>query len=85
MKISAKTGKHQFFKDKKMMKVLSSVMDSPKSAKEISSECNLPISTVYRKLRMMYHNGLLKTSGNITNNGVKTRKFAKKQTLPQLA
>lgn len=85
MKISAQAGKHQFFKDRNLMKVLSSVMDSPKSAKEISSECNLPISTVYRKLHLMYHNGLLKTSGTITDNGVKTRKFAKKQIPPQFA
>ena len=83
MKIS-KTGKHQFFKDKKLMNILSSVMDSPKSAKEISSECNLPISTVYRKLYLMYHNGLLKTSGTITDNGAKTRKFTKKQIVMEL-
>lgn len=82
--MSAQTGKHQFFKDKNLMKVLSSVMGSPKSAKEISSECNLPISTIYRKLHLMHHNGLLKTSGTITDNGVKTRKFAKKQISLQL-
>ncbi|MGQ0375911.1 MAG: hypothetical protein ACT4OW_00185 [Nitrososphaerota archaeon] len=85
MKISVQTNTHQFFKDKNLMKVLSSVRNSPKSAKEISSECNLPISTVYRKLHLMNHNGLLKTSGTITDNGVKTRKFAKKQILSQLA
>lgn len=83
--MSDQTDRHQFFKDKKLMNILSSVMDSPKSAKEISSECNLPISAVYRKLYLMYHNGLLKTSGTITDSGVKTRKFTKKQIPLQLA
>ena len=79
MKISAQIGKHQFFKDKNLMKVLSSIVDLPKSAKEISGECDLPISTVYRKLHFMHQKGLLKTSGTITDNGVKTKKFARKQ------
>jgi len=76
--VSLETWRQEFFKDKNLMSVLSSIMNLPKSAKEISSECSIPISTVYRKLYLMHQKGLLKTSGNITDNGVKTRKFAKK-------
>ena len=72
------TWRQEFFKDKKLMNVLSLIVNTPKSAKEISSECNLPINTVYKKLYLMYQKGLLKTSGNITDDGVKTRKFAKR-------
>lgn len=82
--MSAQIGEYELFKDKNLMKILSSVMNSPKSAKEISTECNLPISTVYRKLHLMHHKGLLKTSGIITDNGVKTRKFTKKQIVMEL-
>lgn len=76
--MSAQIAEYKFFKDKNLMKVLSSISDLPKSAKEISSECYLSISTVYRKLHFMHQKGLLKTSGIITDNGVKTRKFASK-------
>jgi predicted transcriptional regulator len=76
--MSSETWIQEFFKDNKLMSVLSSIMEAPKSAKEISSDCNLPISTVYKKLHLLYQKGFLNTSEDVSNDGVKTRKFAKK-------
>lgn len=75
--MSLETWKQGFFKDKNLMNVLSSIMNAPKSAKEISSERSLPISTVYKKLYLIQQKDLLKTSCTISDDGVKTRKFAK--------
>lgn len=41
--------KIKFFKDMYMMKVFESVHNSPKSAQQISEECNISRSTVYKK------------------------------------
>lgn len=67
----------QFFTDRYMMKVFESVLDSPKSAEQISDECHIPRSTVYRKLRDLEEKHLLQRKGTI-ENGKRTRIYKKK-------
>jgi predicted transcriptional regulator len=54
------------------MKIIGSVQNSPKSAKQISEECNIPRSTVYKKLKILQDKNLIQTKG-ILQNGVKNR------------
>lgn len=66
----------QFFKDGYMMKVFETLLDSPKSAEQISDECNIPRSTVYRKLKDLKEKKLIKTNGTI-ENGTRIRVYKK--------
>jgi predicted transcriptional regulator len=43
----------------------------PKSAVEINSETNIPISTVYRRIQTLCDTGLVETSGSISEDGKK--------------
>lgn len=52
-------------------KILDSVIYKPKSAIEISYECKIPISTVYRRIQILHDNKLLLTSGAISEDGKK--------------
>ena len=54
------------FLDGKSMLILISTTRS-KTAKEISDECVIPLSTTYRKLRMLSQNNFVKIGGKITN------------------
>lgn len=63
--------------DDKVLRILDSISDSAKSAKEISDSCNLPISTVYRKIRILREKEFLSVSGTI-NDGVRNYLFRKK-------
>lgn len=40
-------------------------LDTPKSAQKISIECNIPIATVYRKLKELKKQNLVIVSGKI--------------------
>jgi predicted transcriptional regulator len=66
----------QFFNDKKMMKIFQTLLDTPKTSRQISYECNMPIATVYRKLKSLENKRLVKTSGTI-NNGIRNRLYQK--------
>ncbi|KEQ57443.1 hypothetical protein SCCGRSA3_00237 [Marine Group I thaumarchaeote SCGC RSA3] len=68
----------KFFSDEQTMTILQSLIDSPKSAQQLSHECNIPISSVYRKLQILKEKQLLVTSGSVTDDGVKTIFFQKK-------
>ena len=46
-------------------------MHKPKSVIEITSETNIPMSTVYRRVQNLHDNKLLHTSGTITDEGKK--------------
>lgn len=57
--------------DESIRKILISITDIPKSVIEISSEQNIPLRTVYRKIQFLFDNKLLKISGAITESGKK--------------
>ena len=69
------TWKIKFFEDEQIMRILSSLTRSPKSAQEISIECNIPIASVYRKLHSLYDKQLLQRTGTI-NDGVKCKLYS---------
>ena len=64
--------KIKFYKDKHMAKIFASLADSPKTAQQISDACNIPRSTVYRKLRKLEDIQVILRKGKI-ENGVRNR------------
>jgi hypothetical protein len=61
----------EIMSDKYCRAIIDSTMTVPKAAIEISADCNIPISTVYRRLQILYDNKLLGISGAITTEGKK--------------
>ncbi|MFQ5440011.1 MAG: helix-turn-helix domain-containing protein [Nitrosopumilaceae archaeon] len=57
--------------DKYCRSILNTIMDKPKSAVELSRECEIPISTVYRRIQMLHDAKMLNTSGQISGEGKK--------------
>jgi predicted transcriptional regulator len=57
--------------DKYSRMILEATMDTPKTALEISTEYNVPISTVYRRVQHLHDNKLLSISGSISDEGKK--------------
>ena len=57
--------------DKYCKQIMHNTLDKPKSAMEISSEKQIPISTVYRRLQTLYDAKLLAISGSINQDGKK--------------
>ena len=57
--------------DKYCRAIIQSTIDSPKPAIEISANCKIPISTVYRRLQMLNEGKLVAISGAITREGKK--------------
>lgn len=57
--------------DKYCRAIIEATMSVPKAAIEISSECKIPISTVYRRLQVLHDSKLLAISGSITQEGKK--------------
>jgi len=47
------------------MKILTCIQKSPKSIKEISSETNIPISSVYKIIKIFENNDMLFLTGDI--------------------
>ncbi len=70
--------KIKYFKDEIMMNVFQSLIDSPKTATQISFECDIPISTVYRKLKDLREKKLLHVSGFLNDNERRTKLYKKK-------
>ena len=64
----------KFFKDSQMAKIFDSVIDSPKTAQQISDECSIPKSTVYRKLRNLEDRQIILRKGKL-ENGVRNRVY----------
>ncbi len=52
-------------------KILETTQLIPKSAMEINSETNIPISTVYRRIQTLCDTGLVETTGSISEDGKK--------------
>jgi len=51
--------------------ILEATKDMPKSAQEISKECKVPISTIYRRLQELHDAKLVEVSGSISDDGKK--------------
>jgi response regulator of citrate/malate metabolism len=67
----------KLLKDKKLALILFSISKSFKTAEQIGNDCNISITTVYRKLKILEENHYLEKSGKLTNDG-RVRYFRKK-------
>ena len=65
----------EFFEDKEMMKVFQSLMHSPKSAKQISRECHIPLKSVQQKIKELKEKRLLEISESIYDYNDKNHLF----------
>ncbi len=61
----------EVFSDNYTRIILSTMMESPKSALQITEETKIPLTTVYRKLRHLIEENLIRISGHIAENGKK--------------
>lgn len=52
-------------------RILEHISDIPKSCSEISAECRIPISTVYRRIQFLHDQNLVDISGVISKEGKK--------------
>ena len=59
----------EIFSDKYCRSILESIMNTPKSAIEISREKEIPLSTVYRRIQQLHDGHMIRTSGIITDEG----------------
>ena len=57
--------------DKFSRQILNSILQKPKSASQISTECSMLLSMVYRRLQYLEGSNLLQVTGEITENGKK--------------
>lgn len=57
--------------DKFSRQILNCILQRPKSAAEISTECGILLSMVYRRLQYLEDAGILQTTGQITEDGKK--------------
>ncbi len=57
--------------DKYCRKILECTMYKPKTVVEISTECTIPISTVYRRIQMLHDAKMVRVSGSISEDGKK--------------
>lgn len=55
--------------------VLRTIESIPKSVKEISNECNIPLPTAYRIINELAKKKLLEKSGIIDEHGVKMKLY----------
>lgn len=61
----------EVFSDTYTRVILSTMMENPKSALQISDETKIPLTTVYRKLHHLLEDNLVRISGQIAENGKK--------------
>ena len=59
----------EILSDKYCRAILEAIMDTPKSAIEISREKVIPLSTVYRRIQQLHDSKMIRTSGVITDEG----------------
>lgn len=62
----------EFFSDNYTRVIIATMMEQPRSAIQISEQTGIPLTTVYRKLRPLLKNGIIRTSGEISENGKKS-------------
>lgn len=61
----------EIFSDTYTRVILSTMMENPKSALQITEETKIPLTTVYRKLHHLIEENLIRISGQIAENGKK--------------
>ena len=61
----------EVFSDNYTRIILSTMMEQPKSALQITEETKIPLTTVYRKLHHLLEENLIRISGHIAENGKK--------------
>ncbi len=61
----------EVFSDSYTRVILSSMMETPKSALQISDETRIPLTTIYRKLHSLLEENMIRISGQIAENGKK--------------
>ncbi|KAF6242196.1 transcriptional regulator [Nitrosopumilus sp. b1] len=66
-----KQGLLEIVSDKYCRDIIQYIQDKPKSAIEISFECNIPISTAYRRIQFLVDNRIITTTGYISEDGKK--------------
>ncbi len=59
----------EILSDKYCRAILEAIMDTPKSAIEVSREKIIPLSTVYRRIQQLHDSKMIRTSGIITDEG----------------
>ena len=59
----------EILSDKYCRSILETIMDTPKSAIEVSREKMIPLSTVYRRIQQLHDSKMIRTSGVITDEG----------------
>ena len=59
----------EILSDKYCRLILESIMNTPKSAIEISRDKEIPLSTVYRRIQQLHDSHMIRTSGIITDEG----------------
>ncbi len=58
--------------DKPSRKILEATIRCPRSAVELANGNGIPLNTVYRRLRVLVKNKIMRMSGVITDEGKKT-------------
>ena len=61
----------EIMSDRNCRAIIESTMNVPKSVIEISAECKIPASTIYRKLKNLCDSKMLGVSGSIISEGKK--------------
>lgn len=61
----------EVFSDNYTRIILSTMIESPKSALQITGETKIPLTTVYRKLHHLLEENMIRISGQIAENGKK--------------
>lgn len=61
----------EVFSDNYTRIILSTMMEAPKSALQITEETKIPLTTVYRKIHHLLEENLIRISGHIAENGKK--------------
>ena len=64
--------------DSKSMRILCVIAELPKSASQISKETEIPINTVYNKMKKLTKNNIIKISGNINDLGRRHMQYKSK-------
>jgi len=59
----------EILSDKYCRSILEAIMNTPKSAIEVSREKSIPLSTVYRRIQQLHDSKMIRTSGVITEEG----------------
>ncbi len=66
-----KQGILEIISDKYCRAILTTTMEKPKSATEITAHTGIPISTIYRRLQTLHDKKLVRISGSINEDGKK--------------